>query len=180
MIQYLYENSRLGAAMTANVITYRGRSAACEEAKTLGLMWRRFPDWRNSRRIGAIRMIKTPRRPFSPGGHRYRASLRTEILYALSGHRTCRGISPALRQHGDLRRKVDSIVPLQPATMPNRVVVQDKEDCADMKIIKDLLGLGMMAVLEESIQLIRQHHHEEVDPGYSSWDDPKVYDPTGG
>ena len=42
------------------------------------------------------------------------------------------------------------MVPLEPASMPGRVVVQwDKEDCADMGIIKvDLLGLGMMAVLE--------------------------------
>ena len=48
--------------------------------------------------------------------------------------------------------QLDSVVPLEPATMPGRVVVQwDKEDCADMGIIKvDLLGLGMMAVLEES------------------------------
>ena len=46
--------------------------------------------------------------------------------------------------------QLDSVVPLEPATMPGRVVVQwDKEDCADMGIIKvDLLGLGMMAVLE--------------------------------
>ena len=49
--------------------------------------------------------------------------------------------------------------------MPGRVVVQwDKEDCADMGIIKvDLLGLGMMAVLKDSIELIREHYHEEVD-----------------
>ena len=44
--------------------------------------------------------------------------------------------------------------------MPGRVVVQwDKEDCADMGIVKvDLLGLGMMAVLKDSIELIRDHY----------------------
>ena len=49
--------------------------------------------------------------------------------------------------------------------MPGRIVVQwDKDDCADMGIVKvDLLGLGMMAVLEDSIQLIRDHYGEEVD-----------------
>ena len=48
--------------------------------------------------------------------------------------------------------QLDSVVPLEPASMPGRVVVQwDKEDCADMGIVKvDLLGLGMMAVLEDS------------------------------
>src|ERR1039458_4550937 len=42
--------------------------------------------------------------------------------------------------------QLDSVVPLEPASMPGRVVVQwDKEDCADMGIVKvDLLGLGMM------------------------------------
>ena len=48
--------------------------------------------------------------------------------------------------------QLDSVVPLEPATMPGRVVVQwDKDDCADLGIVKvDLLGLGMMAVLKDS------------------------------
>jgi DNA polymerase III alpha subunit len=56
--------------------------------------------------------------------------------------------------------QLDSVVPLEPASMPGRVVVQwDKEDCADMGIVKvDLLGLGMMAVLKDSIELIRDHY----------------------
>jgi error-prone DNA polymerase len=43
--------------------------------------------------------------------------------------------------------RLDSVVPLENATMPGRVVVQwDKDDCADMGLVKvDLLGLGMMA-----------------------------------
>src|SRR5208282_1851191 len=61
--------------------------------------------------------------------------------------------------------QLDSVVPLEPASMPGRVVVQwDKEDCADLGIIKvDLLGLGMMAVLKDSIELISSHHLEQVD-----------------
>ncbi len=73
--------------------------------------------------------------------------------------------------------QLDSVVPLEPASMPGRVVVQwDKEDCADLGIIKvDLLGLGMMAVLEDSLQLIRDHHREEVDLAHLPADDPTVY-----
>ena len=73
--------------------------------------------------------------------------------------------------------QLDSVVPLEPASMPGRVVVQwDKEDCADMGIIKvDLLGLGMMAVLKDSIELIRDHYHEEVDLAHLPHDDPPVY-----
>ena len=73
--------------------------------------------------------------------------------------------------------QLDSVVPLEPASMPGRVVVQwDKEDCADMGIIKvDLLGLGMMAVLKDSIELIRDHYREEVDLAHLPPDDPQVY-----
>jgi error-prone DNA polymerase len=73
--------------------------------------------------------------------------------------------------------QLDSVVPLEPASMPGRVVVQwDKEDCADMGIIKvDLLGLGMMAVLKDSIELIRDHYHEEVELAHLPQDDSHVY-----
>src|SRR6185369_159359 len=73
--------------------------------------------------------------------------------------------------------QLDSVVPLEPASMPGRVVVQwDKEDCADLGLIKvDLLGLGMMAVLEETIKLIRESYHEEVDLAHLPPDDPAVY-----
>jgi error-prone DNA polymerase len=73
--------------------------------------------------------------------------------------------------------QLDSVVPLEPASMPGRVVVQwDKEDCADLGIIKvDLLGLGMMAVLEDSLQLIRNHHGEKVDLAHLPPGDPAVY-----
>jgi error-prone DNA polymerase len=75
------------------------------------------------------------------------------------------------------RGQLDSIVPLQPATMPGRFVIQwDKEDCADMGIIKvDLLGLGMMAVIQESLGLIREHYGEEVDLARLPAGDPQVY-----
>ena len=74
--------------------------------------------------------------------------------------------------------QLDSVVPLEPATMPGRVVVQwDKDDCADLGLIKvDLLGLGMMAVLKDSIGLIRDHYGEEVDLAHLPQDCPDVYD----
>ena len=65
-------------------------------------------------------------------------------------------------------------MPLEPATMPGRVVVQwDKEDCADMGMVKvDLLGLGMMAVLEDSLKIIREDYGEEVDLARLPANDP--------
>jgi hypothetical protein len=52
--------------------------------------------------------------------------------------------------------RLDSVVPLENATMPDRRVIQwDKDDCADMGIVKvDLLGLGMMAVLQDTLAMV--------------------------
>jgi error-prone DNA polymerase len=74
--------------------------------------------------------------------------------------------------------QLDAIVPLEPATMPGRVIVQwDKEDCADLGLIKvDLLGLGMMAALKDSIVMIRNHYHEQVDLAHLPVADQTVYD----
>src|SRR5688500_20347306 len=60
--------------------------------------------------------------------------------------------------------RLDSVVPLENASMPGRVVVQwDKDDCADMGLIKvDLLGLGMMAVLQDSIRLVNDSPHSAL------------------
>jgi error-prone DNA polymerase len=60
---------------------------------------------------------------------------------------------------------LSGVVPLERASMAGRTVVQwDKEDCADLGIIKvDLLGLGMMAVLKDCLELIPQHYGERVD-----------------
>jgi len=74
--------------------------------------------------------------------------------------------------------QLDSIVPLEPATMPGRVVVQwDKDDCADMKIVKvDLLGLGMMAVLQDCLEVIPQHYGTTVDLAHLPQNDPLIYE----
>jgi error-prone DNA polymerase len=72
---------------------------------------------------------------------------------------------------------LNRVVPIERASMPGRSVIQwDKEDCADLGLIKvDLLGLGMMAVLKESIELITQHYNTTVDLAALP-EDPKVYD----
>jgi error-prone DNA polymerase len=73
--------------------------------------------------------------------------------------------------------RLDEVVPLEPASMPGRVVVQwDKDDCADLGIVKvDLLGLGMLAAIEEAIPMIRTHEKVEVDLAHLPQDDPAVY-----
>ncbi len=72
---------------------------------------------------------------------------------------------------------LSEVVPIEPASMPGRTVIQwDKEDCSDMKIIKvDLLGLGMMAVLGDCVNLVPQHYREPLDMGQLPQNDPEVY-----
>src|SRR5215469_15223787 len=179
-IQYVYERyGALGAAMTANVITYRGRSAAREVGKVLGFDTTMLD--RVSSLVGHFEYkdeSDTLEAQFQNAGFDMRDSrIRKFLELCLK----LQDLPRHLGQHSGgmviCQGQLDSVVPLEPATMPGRVVVQwDKEDCADMKIVKvDLLGLGMMAVLEDSIQLIRNDYHEEVDLAHLPPDDPEVY-----
>jgi len=180
-IQYVYQRyGQLGAAMTANVITYRGRSAVRDIGKALG-----FPE-QDLARIAALVPSwgwtdpkETAERQFTEAG--FSPNKHPLIGKFLDLYMTIQDLPRHLGQHSGgmviCEGQLDSVVPLEPATMPGRVVIQwDKEDCADMGIIKvDLLGLGMMAVLEESIQLIRTAYREEVDLAHLPQDDKMVY-----
>ena len=179
-IQYVYERyGKHGAAMTANVITYRGRLAAREAGKVLGFdvgtldkvsslapMW----GWKNP--------DDTAARQFKEAGLDVNAPRIRKFLDIVMG---LQDMPRHLGQHSGgmviCQGRLDSVVPLEPASMPGRVVVQwDKEDCADLGLIKvDLLGLGMMAALEDCLKLIRNHWREEIDMGRLPADDPKVY-----
>ncbi|MBZ5628723.1 MAG: error-prone DNA polymerase, partial [Acidobacteriia bacterium] len=168
-----------GAAMTANVITYRGRMAAREMGKVLGF------DEDTVGRLSALVgrwEYKDPNdtleKQFRYAGFDLRhPRMRKFLVLCLA----VQDLPRHLGQHSGgmviCQGQLDSVVPLEPASMPGRVVVQwDKEDCADLGIIKvDLLGLGMMAVLEDSIQLIRDHYGEDVDLAHLPPDDPAVY-----
>ncbi|MEP6716432.1 MAG: error-prone DNA polymerase, partial [Terriglobia bacterium] len=179
-IQYVYQRyGKLGAAMTANVITYRGRSAAREAGKVLGYdvgtlatLSKLVPMW------GWTDGSETPTKQFREAGLDVSDRRVRKFLDLVTG---LQDLPRHLSQHSGgmviCQGQLDSVVPLEPATMPDRVVVQwDKEDCADLGIVKvDLLGLGMMAALEESIDLIERHHGVKIDLGNLPPDDPKVY-----
>jgi error-prone DNA polymerase len=180
VIQYVYQRyGQRGSAMTANVITYRNRMAAREMGKALGF------DDDTLKRISAAVATWEFRDEHDALDRRLR-----DAGLDLTHPRICKYFELCLAAQ-DLPRhlgqhsggmvicegRLDSVVPLEPASMPGRVVVQwDKEDCADMGIIKvDLLGLGMMAALKDSIELIRDHYREDVDLAHLPADDPAVY-----
>lgn len=181
-IQYVYAKyGQLGAAMTANVITYRGKSAAREVGKAFGFDKETLD--RISTTVGGFEW-RGPEDTFD----RYF----TQAGFDLTQKRIARYLDLCVRlqdmprhlgQHSGgmviCQGQLDSVVPLEPASMPGRVVVQwDKDDCADLGIVKvDLLGLGMMAVLKDSITLIREHYREEVDLAHLPQDCPDIYQP---
>ena len=164
VIQHMYEKygTHGGAApriaMTANVITYRGRSAAREVGKALSLepvqidrlakVMNHF-EWvdpqdsldRNLREVG----IDVHHETVQLFGRLW------QRIQDLPRH---------LGQHSGgmviSQGRLDDVVPLENASMPGRVVIQwDKDDCADMGLIKvDLLGLGMMAVMQDALELV--------------------------
>lgn len=167
-IQYVYQRyGELGAAMTANVITYRGKSAARETGKAMGFdedtlgrlsslvgQW----EWRGK--------TDTMAHSFHHAGFDIR---HPRIAKYLELSMRIQDLPRHLGQHSGgmviCQEQLNRVVPLERASMPGRTVVQwDKEDCADLGIIKvDLLGLGMMAVLKDCLELIPQHYGESVD-----------------
>src|SRR6266851_3227156 len=180
VIQYLYRRyGERGAAMTANVITYRNSMAAREMGKALGF------DPETLDKVSSAVSTWEYRDSHDTLDHRFHdAGLALSHPRLRKYFELCEAVQDLPRHLGQhsggmviCQGQLDSVVPLEPASMPGRVVAQwDKDDCADLGIIKvDLLGLGMMAVLEDSLGLIRDHYGEEVDLAHLPADDPTVY-----
>ncbi len=180
-IQYVYERyGQLGAAMCANVITYRGRSAAREVGKSLG--FDADMQTRLTRLVGSFEWkgpTDTMEHHFRQAGfdlHHPRIAKYLELSIRMLD------LPRHLGQHSGgmiiAQGQLASVVPIEPASMPGRNVVQwDKEDCADMGLIKvDLLGLGMMAVLKDCVELIPRHYGKQVDIAQIPHDDSRVFE----
>ncbi|MBI2215017.1 MAG: error-prone DNA polymerase [Acidobacteria bacterium] len=182
VIQHVYETyGSRGAAMTANVITYRERSSAREAGKALGFSPEQID--RIAKQVGQ----------WTFGEIREREKLHDDLRAAgldpdepRVGHflriwMKMLNLPRHLGQHSGgmvmARGRLDEVVPLEPASMPGRVVIQwDKDDCADLGIIKvDLLGLGMLNAIEKMIPMIAEHEKTDVDLAHLPPDDPKVY-----
>ena len=178
LIQEVYRRyGRRGAAMTANVITYRGRSTIREVGKVLG-----FPDDALDRfsslyHGGDLPQTLQLREQLRMAGIAD-AHPRLEALIDTCGR--VRGLPRHLGQHSGgmvfSAEGLDGFVPLENARMPGRSVLQwDKNDIEDMGLLKvDLLGLGMMAALQDAVDICSQRG-EPVDLARIPKDDPAVF-----
>src|SRR4051812_38633556 len=178
VIQEVYRRyGKHGAAMTANVISYRGRSAAREIGKALN---------------SSPNILDRFSHLFGHGDFPHTLDLVAQIEQAglpkahprmpafVSLYQAIYGLPRHLGQHSGgmiiCQGKLSSFVPLENASMPGRVVAQwDKDDCEDLGIVKvDLLGLGMMSVMQDAFELCRERGRP-IDLAHIPTDDAPTY-----
>jgi error-prone DNA polymerase len=168
VIQYVYRKyGRFNAAQVANVISYRPKNAVRDIAKALGYSqgqqdaWSKRLDHRGDLSEGRTNNIPAPV-----------LDLADQIL----------GFPRHLGIHSGgmvlTERPVGEVVPIERARMENRTVLQwDKDDCEWMGLVKfDLLGLGMLAALQYSFDLIDKHFGERWKIETIPREEPAVYD----
>lgn len=180
VIQHVYKKyGERGAGMTANVITYRGKSAAREVGKVFG-----FDEQEVGRLAKLMPHYGTHTEEeligqFTEAGFDPRDDLR--FAKYMEMYARALDFPRHLGQHSGgmviSLGRLDGVVPLEPASMENRNIIQwDKDDCEQLGIVKvDLLGLGMMAVIRDTLTLISDHRGEKVDLAHIPKDDKLVY-----
>jgi error-prone DNA polymerase len=180
VIQYIYEKyGRERAGMTAEVITYRGRSAVRDVGKAMGLtldmvdtMASKLDWWHR----GVLSEPQLRECGLDPADLTIRRviTLATELL----------GFPRHLSQHvGGMvmtRGPLCELVPIENASMPDRTVIEwDKNDIDSLGILKvDVLALGMLTCISKGFKLIRGQNgsSEKIELHTHRPTDPEVYE----
>jgi len=174
VIQYLYEKyGRERAGMTAEVISYRGRSAVRDVGKALGLGLDAVDEiakslnWWHSGPLSAEQL----------GGAGLDANDYTiRLLVELTDQ--LRGFPRHLSQHvGGMvmtRGPLCELVPIENGSMQDRTVIEwDKDDIDAVGILKvDVLGLGMLTCIAKAFRMMPSPLQLHTIPP----EDPAVYD----
>ncbi len=156
VIQYIYRKyGRERAALTAEVISYRRRSAVRDVGKALGLSLdlvdrlAKDSDWWHEGGIEPKTLRAMGLNPSDPT-LQWLARLTSEIL----------GFPRHLSQHVGgfviTRTPLCELVPLENAAMPDRTVIEwDKDDIDAMGMLKvDVLGLGMLTAIRKCLDMV--------------------------
>jgi len=168
IIQYVYDTyGRHNAAQVANVISYRPKAAVRDMAKALGYSTGQQDAWsRQVERWGAV---------VSTDDHDIPGPV-VELAEQLLTFPRHLGIHSGGMVLTD--RPVGEVCPIEHARKENRTVLQwDKDDCAWMGLVKfDLLGLGMLAALQYTFDLVREHTGEHWELATIPKEEQAVYD----
>ena len=176
VIQHVYAKyGRDRAAMVANVVRYRARSAVREVGKALGL---------SETAVDRLARMLSHHGPLDAAGF---AHAGLDPASPVHGHlvRLCDEIQDfprhlSIHPGGFLlgHEPVHDLVPIENATMPGRTVIQwDKHDLEDLGLFKvDLLGLGALTQLDLGFDLIERHYDRRLSLARIPPDDPDTYD----
>ncbi|MGE5217114.1 MAG: error-prone DNA polymerase [Chloroflexota bacterium] len=176
VIQHVYQKyGRDRAAMVANVVRYRSRSALRDVGKALGLSETaldRVAKFLSSYENVRPEVLAATGFDLSGGVNEHLLQLTNEIL-DFPRHLS---IHPGGFLLG--HEPVHDIVPIENATMPERTVIQwDKEDVEDLGLFKvDLLGLGGLTQLDLCFDLLREHRDVELSMATIPPEDEATFD----
>jgi len=168
VIQYIYRRyGRERAALAASVIRYQVRGALRDVGRALGFpphlldrlsrehQW--FDGWQaNPERIRAAGLD-----PDAPNVRRL-----LELSAELAGFP--RHLSQHVGGFVIARGRLDELVPVENAAMPERTVIQwDKDDLDAIGLLKiDVLALGMLSCLRRTLALVSDWHGWQLGPGH--------------
>jgi error-prone DNA polymerase len=178
VIQYVYEKyGRERSGMTAELVTYRPRSAVRDVGKALGLSLDRVDTL--ARAIGHHEEgTRLPDR-FREAGFDPDSRLSRQLIHLV---REILGFPRHLSQHvgGMVLTKCPlcETVPIENASMPGRTVIQwDKDDLDALGILKvDCLALGMLSAIRRSLDLIQEHSRERLELATIPAEDTAVFE----
>jgi error-prone DNA polymerase len=182
VIQYVYEKyGREHAAMVCETITYRGRSAVRDAARVLGFSQEQAD---NLSAQANYDEAKTAAFHLANGGAEaagldVRDGKVQQLIKVVAGlHQLPRHRSIHVGGFVLSGELLGDIVPVEPAAMPGRTVIQwDKDDLDLAGLIKiDLLGLGMLTMIQEGLKLVKQHRGKDIDLGQLDMKDPEIYE----
>ncbi|HEU5223256.1 MAG TPA: error-prone DNA polymerase, partial [Candidatus Lumbricidophila sp.] len=168
IIQYVYEKyGRFNAAQVANVITYRPRGAIRDMAKALGYSTGQQDAW--------AKQVERWGGTVGPGDHNIPEPVIELAQQVLTFPRHL-GIHSGGMVLTD--RPIGEVCPIEHARMERRTVLQwDKDDCAWMGLVKfDLLGLGMLAAIQYTFDLVRDATGEAWELATVPKEEAAVYD----
>jgi error-prone DNA polymerase len=178
VIQDIYDKyGRDRAAMVNEVISYRPRSAIRDVGKALGLSLEqvdRLAKVLNYWSRGPLPESMVSEAGLDPDDPAVHATLAlSEEIYGFPRHVSIHVGGFVIAEHS-LRDRC----PIEPATMPNRTVIQwDKDDVDAVGFVKvDVLALGMLSAIRKCFEMIEDHHDRTLTLATLPSEDPYVYD----